>query len=102
MLIYRNSLSLVKKFNGPGHVLKCFLSKYEFTGVKDLPVESIEQKISSEIKAQDVSLPEDEELQPYWKAMESRVSRRKPRVIQANTPHGRSERIGSAWDAEHV
>ena len=44
---------------------------------------------------------EEEYLSPYWKSMESRVTRRKTKARTDNAS-SRSTRHGSAWDAENV
>ena len=44
----------------------------------------------------------EEELQPYWKQLESRVIRRKVVKKDGTTPTGRGKRNPSAWDHEHV
>lgn len=50
-----------------------------------------------------IEIQGNEELQDHWKMLESRVVRRKPRVIEStNSSFGRSQRNGSAWDAEVV
>jgi hypothetical protein len=41
----------------------------------------------------------DEELQEEWKALERRVSNRKPRNSDKDGRSGRSKRNSSAWDA---
>lgn len=48
----------------------------------------------------DTVVETDEELQEEWRALERRVSNRKPRNI--DTRSGRSKRNSSAWDAENA
>ena len=49
-----------------------------------------------------VTIEDEEELQPYWKQLESRVIRRKLVKKDGTTPTGRGRRNPSAWDHEHV
>jgi len=44
----------------------------------------------------------DEELQPQWRALESRVNNRASRPRKEGVPTGRGPRRGSAWDHENV
>lgn len=44
----------------------------------------------------------DEELQEEWRALERRVSNRKPRNSDKDGRSGRSKRNSSAWDAENA
>lgn len=44
----------------------------------------------------------EEELQEEWKALERRVSNRKPRNSDSAGRSGRSKRNSSAWDAENA
>ena len=46
-----------------------------------------------------LDIDNDDELQPQWKALEHRISRR---MHKKDGLSGRSKRNSSAWDAEHV
>lgn len=46
-----------------------------------------------------VEIDNDEELQPQWKALEHRITRR---IHKKEGLSGRSKRNSSAWDAENV
>lgn len=46
-----------------------------------------------------IQVDNDDELQPQWKALEHRITRR---VHKKGGPSGRSKRNSSAWDAECV
>jgi len=44
----------------------------------------------------------DEELQPQWKGLESRMLRKRTKAKGYGGPEGRTSRNTSAWDAESV
>ena len=46
-----------------------------------------------------LEIDDDDDLQPQWKALEHRITKR---VHKREGRSGRSKRSPSAWDAEHV
>jgi hypothetical protein len=44
----------------------------------------------------------DVDIPVHWQMLESRIVKRKSKPITPLTPHGRSTRRNSAWDAEEV
>eukprot|EP00596_Hydrurales_sp_CCMP1899_P003142 CAMPEP_0119044286 /NCGR_PEP_ID=MMETSP1177-20130426/30240_1 /TAXON_ID=2985 /ORGANISM="Ochromonas sp, Strain CCMP1899" /LENGTH=88 /DNA_ID=CAMNT_0007014161 /DNA_START=197 /DNA_END=463 /DNA_ORIENTATION=+ len=59
----------------------------------------VESPLVSSDSLPDTVVAKDEELQEEWKALERRVSNRKPRNSDKDGRSGRSKRNTSAWDA---
>ena len=82
--------------------VKYFSTQSPLTGARESP-DTQNPKKPSDSKDSDVEpVVSEEELQEEWKALERRVSNRKPRMNDGSVPSGRGNRNSSAWDAENV